>query len=598
MCGLVGFLNFDRRFQPEQAQKIVRDMAETMHHRGPDMDGYWTSEDNHCLLGHKRLNVIGPGAGAGQPMLDDSGRYVIAVDGAIYNCEELRDKLTEAGVTVRTTSDAEVLLKGYIKFGAALFPQLDGMFALAIYDTAQRTMVLVRDRAGEKPLYYRNEPGLFVFGSELQTLTRVPGLDWAISSGAMALYMLYGYVPAPQSILEGVRKLKPGCMLTIDGKGKTFERRYYAFEVDPESEATQEGFRQTCDRVEAAMVESLRRRLVSDVPLGVFLSSGIDSMLVSALAVRKLGAIPKTFTIAFEGDDGSEHAAARQISRHLGTQHYEHVFGIGDFDSAGQSIGGLLDEPNGDRSSVQTHLLCKFAREHVTVALSGDGGHELFGGYGRYDAMSRRFGNATHENPRAVISGYYSSALAVFGVDPIVQALPETRDAVDGELDIALPLFQHPERDVIHGLRQMDFAYYMPGAVLAKADRMSMRSSLETRTPFFHEGVLNEARTLPTQYLLNSKMAKLVLREIAGRYLPREVALLPKKSSAMPAGGFLGNVRAVQAEVNKAFETLKATRFFGGRVGALKTMCKVDNVNAVWAFIVLGQWARQFPVRL
>jgi asparagine synthase (glutamine-hydrolysing) len=596
MCGLVGFLNFDRRFQPEQAQKIVRDMAEAMHYRGPDLDGYWAGEDNHCHLGHKQLNVVG--ANGSQPMLDDSGRYVIVLDGEIYNSQELRDTLTEAGASFRTRSDAEVLLKGYIKFGAALFPQLDGMFALAIYDTAQRTMVLARDRAGEKPLYYRNEPGLFAFGSELHTLTKVPGLDWAISGGAMALYMLYRYVPAPQTILEGVRKLKPGCMLTIDGKGKTFERRYYTFEVDPEPEATQEGFLQTCDRVEAAMVESLRRRLVSDAPMGMFLSSGIDSSLIAALAVRKLGAIPKTFTVAFEGDDDSQRAAARQISRHLGTQHYEHVFGAGDFDSVGQSVGGLLDEPNGDRSAVQTYLLCKFVREHVTVALSGDGGDELFGGHDRYEAMSRRFGNATHENPRAAITGYYGSALAVFGVDAIVQALPESRDAVNGELDTSLSLFQHPERDVIHGLRQMDFAYYMPGAVLAKVDRMSMRSSLETRTPFFHPGVLDEAKALPTQYLLNSKMAKLVLREIAGRYLPREVALLPKKASGTPANVFLNNVRAIQAEVNKTFETLKATRFFNGRASALKTMCKVDNINAVWSFIVLGQWVRQFPVRL
>ena len=167
-----------------------------------------------------------------------------------------------------------------------------------------------------------------------------------------------------------------------------------------------------------------------------------------------------------------------------------------------------------------------------------------------------------------------------------------------GTLDLALPLFQHPGRDVIHGLRQMDFAYYMPGAVLAKVDRMSMRSSLETRTPFFHESVLNEAKALPTPYLLNSKMKKLVLREIAGRYLPREVALLPKKGFGMPASVFLNNVRAVQDEVNKALETLKATRFFGGRLAALKAMCRVDNINAIWAFIVLGQWTRQFPVRL
>ena len=598
MCGLVGFLNFDRRFDQEKAQTIVRDMAEAMHYRGPDMDGYWASADNLCHLGHKRLSIIDLSEGGRQPMLDDSGRYVIVFNGEIYNFQELRDKLTEAGVTFRSKSDTEVLLKGYIKLGPALFPQLDGMFALAIYDTVQRTMVLARDRAGEKPLYYRSAPGLFLFGSELHALTKVPGLDWDISASAVALYMLYRCVPAPQSILGGVRKLKPGCMLTIDPKGKTFERRYYAFEVDPDAEATQEGFLQTCDRVEAAMVESLRRRLISDVPLGMFLSSGIDSSLVCALAAKKLGVVPKTFTIGFEGDGASEHDAARQIAQHLGTEHSEHVFGSADFDSVGRSIGTLLDEPNGDRSCVPTYLLCKFAREKVTVALSGDGGDELFAGYGRYEAMSKKFGRNTTDNPKAAIGGYYNGALAVFGVDPILQALPETREALESELDISLPLFQHPGRDVIHGLRQMDFAYYMPGAVLAKVDRMSMRSSLETRTPFFHQGALGEAEQLPTEYCLNSKMAKLVLREIAGRYLPRDIVLLPKKGFGMPASVFLNNIRAVQAEMNNAFETLKATRFFSGRVNALKAMWQVDNINATWAFIVLGQWVRNFPVRL
>ncbi len=597
MCGLVGLLNFDRRFEAEAGQKIVREMAEAMNYRGPDMDGYWASGDNLCHLGHKRLSIIDLSEGGRQPMLDDSGRYVIVFNGEIYNFKELRDKLAEGGVTFRSKSDTEVLLKGYIKFGPALFAQLDGMFALAIYDTAQRTMVLARDRAGEKPLYYRSEPGLFLFGSELHTLTKVPGLDWSMSAGAVALYMLYRYVPAPQSILEGVRKLKPGCMLTIDAKGKTFERRYYAFEVDPEAEATQEGFLQTCDRVEAAMIESLRRRLISDVPLGMFLSSGIDSSLVCALAAKKLGVVPRTFTIGFEGDDGSEHAMARQIANHLGTQHSEHVFGASDFDSVGRTIGTLLDEPNGDRSCVPTYLLSKFARSQVTVALSGDGGDELFGGYGRYEAMSRRF-SSTQDNPRAAINGYYGGALSVFGIDPIHQALPETREMLESELDVPVPLFQHPGRDVVHGLRQMDFAYYMPGAVLAKVDRMSMRCGLETRTPFFHHGILGEAEKLPTQYCLNSKMAKLVLREIAGRYLPREIALLPKKGFGMPASVFLNNVKAVQAEMAKAVESLKATRFFSGRAKALDVMSKADGINATWAFIVLGQWARHFPVRL
>jgi asparagine synthase (glutamine-hydrolysing) len=387
-------------------------------------------------------------------------------------------------------------------------------------------------------------------------------------------------------------------MLTIDAKGKTFERRYYTFEVDPDAEVSQDGFLQTCDRVEAAMIESLRRRLISDVPLGMFLSSGIDSSLVCALAAKRLGIVPRTFTIGFEGDDGSEHNAARSIAHHLGTQHSEHVFGASDFDSVGRSIGALLDEPNGDRSCVPTYLLCKFAREQVTVALSGDGGDELFGGYGRYDAMSKRFGSNTQDNPRAAVNDYYGGALSVFGIDPIREALPEARDVLDNELETSVPLFQHPDRDVIHGLRQLDFAYYMPGAVLAKVDRMSMRSSLETRTPFFHEHLLREATKLPTAYCRNSKMVKLVLREIAGRYLPRDIALLPKKGFGMPASVFLNNVKAVYAEIDNAFDTLKATRFFSGRTKALNVMKNVENMNATWAFIVLGQWARSFPVRL
>ncbi|MGH6891404.1 MAG: asparagine synthetase B family protein [Dongiaceae bacterium] len=254
MCGLAGFLNFDRRFDSGRAQQIVREMAEAMHYRGPDMEGYWASEDNRCHLGHKRLSIIDLSEAGRQPMLDDSGRYVIVFNGEIYNFQELRDKLAAAGVSFRTKTDTEVLLKGYIQFGAALFPQLDGMFAVAIYDTVKRTLTLARDRAGEKPLYYRNVPGLFLFGSELHALTKVPDLDWDISPAALALYMLYRYVPAPQSILEGVRKLKPGCLLTIDSKGKTFERRYYAFEVDPEAEGAKEHFLETCDLTRIAIV--------------------------------------------------------------------------------------------------------------------------------------------------------------------------------------------------------------------------------------------------------------------------------------------------------------------------------------------------------
>ena len=605
MCGLVGLLDFSRRFGAGEGERIARGMAAAIHYRGPDMDGYWSSADERCHLGHKRLSIIDLSPAGRQPMEDDSGRYVIVFNGEIYNFQELRDELVAAGVTFRSKSDTEVLLKGYIRYGNALFPRLDGMFALAIYDGAERRMVLARDRAGEKPLYYRSAPGLFAFGSELHTLTEVPGLDWDLSPGAVALYLLYRYVPAPQSILGGVRKLKPGCLLEVDADGRVEERRYYAFEVDPEAEVSQKGFLETCERVEAAMVESLRRRLISDVPLGMFLSSGVDSTLVCALTARKLGVSPRTFTVGFEGDQNSEHLIARETARQLGTQHTEHVFTAADFDDVGRRMGALLDEPNGDRSCVPTYLLCKFAREQVTVALSGDGGDELFAGYDRYGPMSKSLARAGATTPSAVLNAYYNQALPVFGYDATVAALPEARRAVEAELDLAQPLFQHPGRPVLHGLRQLDFCHYMPGAVLAKVDRMSMRSSLEVRTPFFHPGLLGESRRLPSEYAMSGDMKKLVLREITARNLPKEIAKSvaldqPKRGFGMPASVFLNNQTAVQRELHAAFDSLAALRFFQERKATLQAMAAaaVRNINATWAFIVFGQWAQHFPARL
>ncbi len=605
MCGLVGVLDLERRFAAGQGEHIVKDMAAAIHYRGPDMDGYWSSGDDLCHLGHKRLSIIDLSPAGRQPMADDSGRYVIVFNGEIYNFKELRDQLAQAGVSFRSKSDTEVLLKGYIKFGPALFAQLDGQFALAIYDNETRNLVLARDRAGEKPLYYRAEPGLVAFASELHALTKVPGLDWNLSAGAVALYMLYRYVPAPQSILAGVRKLKPGCMLLVDAQGQCEERRYYAFEVDAAGEPTQKGFEETCDRVEAMMVESLRRRLISDVPLGMFLSSGVDSTLVCALSARKLGISPRTFTVGFEGDANSEHLIARETARQLGTQHTEHVFTAADFDAVGRKMGALLDEPNGDRSCVPTYLLCKFAREQVTVALSGDGGDEMFAGYDRYGQMASAFAQHGNATPAAVLNTYYNQALPVFGYDAAAAALPEARNALEDELDLGQPLFQHPGRSVIDGLRQLDFNHYMPGAVLAKVDRMSMRNSLEVRTPFFHPGLLGESGHLPIEYCLNDKIKKLVLRAVTARNLPKEISQSvaidqPKRGFGMPASVFLNNQAAVQQEMRAALDALSALRFFQERKTALQAIAAaaVKNINSAWAFIVFGQWAAHFPARL
>ncbi|WP_374377218.1 asparagine synthase (glutamine-hydrolyzing) [Dongia sp.] len=607
MCGLVGFLNFDRRFAAAEAESITREMAASIRYRGPDMDGFWSSQDNLCHFGHKRLSIIDLTEDGRQPMLDDTGRYAITFNGEIYNYQTLREQLAAAGISFRTKTDTEVLLKGFIRFGTNLFPMLDGMFALAIHDSVTGATVFARDRAGEKPLYIRRDAGLLTFASELHALTKVPGLDWDLSANALASYMLYRYVPAPGAILHNVEKLPPGCFLRIDRTGLGEVTRYFVFETDPEAEISQNGFAQTCERVEAGMVEAIRHRLLSDVPLGMFLSSGVDSALVCAIAVGKLGVTPRTFTIGFEGDPGSEHIAAREIAQHLGTQHSDHVFSAADFDNVGRNMGALLDEPNGDRSCVPTYLLCKYAREQVTVALSGDGGDEMFAGYDRYGSLATTVAANPGATPAAIVDAYYNQFLPVFGFDAAIAAFPEAKSTLAKGLDHAQILFQHPGRSTVESIRQLDFATYMPGAVLAKVDRMSMRSSLEVRTPFFHPALLAESSRLPNAYSMQSggTLKKLVLREILARNLPeairRKVAIdTPKKGFGMPASVFLNNQAAVQQEMHRAFESLAGLRFFQARKQSLKSMADhaTRNINAAWSFIVLGQWAAAFPARL
>jgi asparagine synthase (glutamine-hydrolysing) len=502
------------------------------------------------------------------------GKWWLSYNGEIYNYRDLRAHLETKGHTFTTQTDTEVLLHAWAEYGADCLPLLDGMFAFAIYDTETKELTLVRDRAGEKPLYYLERDGVFAFASELRALADLS--ERQVSPEALALYALYRYVPAPRSIWSDVRKLPPGCLAVVDGRGGLTVRRWWSWEVEPSHEVSAKGFMEVCDAVEQSLRSSVHRRLVSDVPLGAFLSGGIDSSLMAAFATTA-GTPLKTFSIGFEGAD-SEHEQARAIARHLGTEHHEHVFGPSDFESVGRTIGDRMDEPNGDRSCVPTYLLAGFARRFVTVALSGDGGDELFAGYGRYFGIT---------NPEYSPHAYYASALPVYGLDT-----PKNSEAVLDDLDAAEPLFW-THTDKLHALRALDFNRYLPGCVLSKMDRMSMQHSLEVRTPYLEPQLMDIARKLPAAYLMNHHargytlnppvpMGKLVLREIAGRYLPRDVALAPKRGFGLPKGVFAQNGKAMAEMYEEAGPWCE-------RVGFPKPP---NNNNAIWAYIVLGQWLR------
>lgn len=592
MCGISGYLNFKADRSPDELQALIGRMNAALAHRGPDDRGQWADPENHCHLGHTRLSILDLSSAGHQPMLTPDQRYVISFNGEIYNFRDLRRQFEKDGHVFHTGTDTEILLTGFALHGPKLFDFLDGMFALAIYDRETRCLTLARDRAGEKPLYYVAIDSLFAFASELRPLLQIPDVSFSLSEESLAQYFTLRYVPDSEAIVDPVRKLEPGMVLQVFADGRQYRQRYFDFIIDQDNEAGQRDADRYVDAVENALSLSLVNRLNSDVPLGVFLSSGVDSALACALLTRKLGRKVKTFTVGFEGDGDSEHVVARDIAAQLGTEHHEHIFTAADFDRICDRIGHLLDEPNGDRSCVPTYLLSEFTRRHVTVAISGDGGDELYGGYGRYPALAAALDGATEAAPAAMVQAYIEKGLPVMPGEAVRAAFPDGYAAVARFCERYAPFFMHPDRPALHALRQLDFHTYLPGAVLAKVDRMSMQHGLETRTPFLSPALMKIAAKANLGLCTDGKVQKVALRRLLAKYLPEQHALAPKRGFGMPASVFFNNRPRIEAELKAAYSRLADTRFFGARAGALdKLFAGVPaNINSIWATIVLARW--------
>ncbi len=531
-------------------------------------------------------------------MTDRSGRYHITFNGEIYNYRVLKLDLEVEGAQFRTNTDTEVLLEGFALHGYRILEKVDGMFAAAIYDSQTGETTLFRDRVGEKPLFYTQDKQQLIFGSELHAVASVTDEPADINPLALGLYLTLRYVPPPHTMIEGVNKLEPGQILVFNAEGSPVLRRYFSFEPEPIYTYSQDDFEAKSKALERLLTTSISRRLESDVPLGLFLSSGIDSSLVCALTTKKLGLTPKTFSIGFEGDNNSEHFIAEQIARHLGTEHQTFMLSPTELHRLGSDIGAMMDEPNGDRSCLPTLLLSREVREHVTVALSGDGADELFGGYGRYSLPIGP--NPAHSHPETALKDYFNKALPVFGID-LVDGLFGGFADISGELLSQFRgIFIHTERAALHFWRMLDFYSYLPGAVLAKVDRMSMRHGLEVRTPFLEPQVMAMAETMPQAYLEQGDERKIILRQILSQYLPREITSLPKRGFGMPQSVFMNNADMIHQMLGEAMESLKETRFFSEYAGLLQSIGQAapGNINSAWAIIVLGQWVRSFPKKL
>ncbi len=596
MCGIAGWLNLQADPIVNVASRhppvaVIERVLDHQHHRGPDARGLWVSPNQNVVFGHNRLAIVELTDAGAQPMVDNENDWVITYNGELYNYKKLRQDLEgKHQVRFKGNSDTEVFLYGVKVWGIDEFlRQADGMFAAGLYSVKTGRLILVRDKVGEKPLYYSQSTEGLYFASELRPLARAIGEEPPLDPAGLATYLMLRYVPAPMTIYLGFRKLRSGHFLIVDPGQAPREYAHYSW--DPHASEIPE-YKKTFDQVvqvtEKILVQSLESRLMSDVPLGFFLSGGVDSTLTAALVRKHFGREINTYTIAFEGDSKSEHPVAERTAKLIGAEHNTHFFKPQDIGSVSAELIARMDEPNGDRSCVPSYLLCKHARSEVTVALGGDGGDELFGGYQRYPGLNQKIGEDLY--PRAVdgLRWYLTHRLPVFTpnqVEEIFGQLPEESDQFLE--DLAVPLYSpsRPELDI----RYVDFKSYLPGAVLSKVDRMSMQVSLEVRTPFFSGPLLELASRLPHGFLYNGSLMKPVLREICNRMGLQHVAKLEKKGFGMPAEFLAQDQTALSARTKAAFEVIQ--RRIGSSVNIHKwAEYAGKNMNSLWATIVLGEW--------
>lgn len=571
MCGIAGIVAAPGgRVSPD----ILRRMTRTLSRRGPDDEGFYV--DEVCGLGHRRLSIIDL-SGGHQPLEGADGRVQVVVNGEIYNFVELRERLTALGHRFSTKSDSEVLAHGYAAWGDAVVSELEGMFAFAVWDVARRRLVLGRDRLGQKPLYYARHEGGLVFGSELKALLAHPDFDPPLSRSNLGVYLVHECYPEELSVFEGVEKVRPGEIVVFEPDAQRLTARAYWQPRYGGAAAPQPPDDELLDHLEERVLTAVERRLVADVPLGVFASGGIDSSVVAAAMARlRPPASVETFSIGFEEQSFDESPYARQVARHLGTKHREQILSPGAMQDVLPTIFGYLDEPLGDASIVPTHLLSAFTRQHVTVALGGDGGDELFLGYPTFQAelfarraegaSGRLLGRAVAEVAQRlpVSTAYFSldfklKRLALgLGFDAarrhqrwMSSFLPEAVPAAlrplgygddDGRaLDALLDRFRQPPgaRDDFDRLTEQYLRLYLAGDVLVKVDRASMAHGLEVRSPFLDRELVELALGIEWPHKLRRGRTKHLLKRLAERWLPHEIVHRKKQGFAVPIAAWI-----------------------------------------------------------
>ena len=622
MCGIAGYATFDPRAQADAS--AIRGMLTCISHRGPDDEGEYI--DQGVVLGHRRLSIIDV-AGGHQPLFGARPSTVVICNGEIYNYRELTRELRSHGHVFRSASDSEVAAHAYDEWGLDFLDRLDGMFALVLWDGAARRLLLARDRLGEKPLYYTRTNDLLLFASELTALLKHPDVSAELDYEAVSEYLAMEYVAAPRTILRDSRKLEPGCALILEN-GELKHHRYWAIEPRVTIEASYQDavlmLREKLDR-------AVSSRLVSDVPLGVFLSGGLDSSAVAAIAAQH-GALD-TFSIGFTEKSFDESSYARKVAQHIGSRHHERIFTGAEMPELVPRLPAMLDEPLGDASILPTALLSSFAREHVTVALGGDGGDELFAGYPMHQAQRvARLARLTPPPVRA-LAGAMARAVPVAHTNfalpfkvltflkgagaraPLNHALWMSSFAPREQKQLLTDdawqragagreafravweTWQRSEgAPPLARATHLDATTYLPNDILMKVDRASMRVALEVRAPFLAREVAEFAFSLPDRFRMRRGSGKRLLKDAMRVLLPNEIIDRPKKGFGIPVAAWLtGPLQPLLQDVLSADALRRAGIFEPAAVQSLVRAHlerRADLRKPLWTLLVFELWRR------
>jgi asparagine synthase (glutamine-hydrolysing) len=616
MCGIAGILGLDGA---PVAEHELRRMCDAMSHRGPDDDGFFQAEG--IGLAMRRLSIIDLATGK-QPVHNEDASVWAVFNGEIYNYKELRLRLEARGHSFRTATDTETIVHLYEEEGPRCVERMRGMFAFAVWDARRRTLLLARDRVGIKPLYYGEVDGRLVFASELKSILELPEVERRLNWQAVSHLFTFLSTSSTESVVAGIRKLEPGHVLVASPGRGARTSRYWDLEVEPEYGRSEE---QVVEGLRAVLDEAVRLHMVSDVPVGAFLSGGVDSSAVVSAMVRHSGRRVKTFSIGFTEEDWSELAYARIAARRLGTDHHEWVLGPEVADVL-DDLAWHLDEPFGDSSAIPTYMVSKLAAEHVKVVLSGDGGDEVFAGYDKYAVeerergLERRLPAPVRAAMRALaplvppgvkghnflrhfsLAGHrrYLDSSTLFRPEDKARLFRPEALALFAEYDPYREALAHlggRSRDWLSAIQYLDIKSYLPLDILTKVDRASMAHSLETRVPLLDHKLVEFAAAIPPELKLRRGAGKYVFKRALEGILPREILHRPKRGFAIPLGRWMDGVLGDRLrDLLLSERTRRRGIFDTGRVEALIRLSRrnSDLVLPLWTLASFELWCRTF----